>query len=92
MKVEFYGFESGFPRWERWYTRGYTGIKVLGKRFLGISIYYNLVVVDIKTFRSKPSVGIWLYIFFYNIHIEIKDCWKDEDVNSKLYKSAHGGT
>lgn len=78
MKIETYGFEQIRPKWVKWYTRGFTGIKILGAKFLGVSIYYNHVVVDIKTLRSNPSVGVWLYVFFYIIHIELKDPWKNE--------------
>ncbi len=74
MKVEFYGFERKLQH-KKWYT-GYVGIKVFNDRFLGFSIYHDQVVIDIDNLKSKPSIGIWLFIFFYTICIDIKDPWK----------------
>jgi ABC-type microcin C transport system permease subunit YejB len=74
MKFELYGFEKF--RKQQWY-KGYNGIMLFGKRILGFSIFNNRVVVQLKpNIISKPSIGIWIYIFFYNICIEFKDPWK----------------
>jgi len=75
MKIEKYGFINKKSPFVKWYAN-FTGIKVFGIKFIGFSIYNNYVVVDIKTLKAKPSIGVWFYIFFYVIYVEIKDPWK----------------
>ena len=75
MKVELYGFNRRH-KLKKWYTE-FTGVKLFGRRFLGFSIFNDKVVIELKPkIISKPSIGIWLTIFFYEICIELKDPWK----------------
>lgn len=77
MKVELYGFDK-ILKFKKWY-KGFTGITIFNRRFLGFSIFNDKVVVNLHPIKSKTSSGIWLYIFFYNICIEFKDPWKNEN-------------
>jgi hypothetical protein len=74
--ITFYGFEKRIKQ-TKWYT-GFCGIKLFSKRFIGFSIHHDRVVVKLKpNIIAKPSIGIWFYIFFYNIHVQFKDPWKN---------------
>lgn len=76
MKVEFYGFERLKYFHKLWYL-GFTGIKIFGKRFIGFTIKNDRVVIQMQPkIISKPSVGVWIYILFYNIYVEFKNPWK----------------
>jgi len=82
MKIEFYGFNTK-SRFRKWYT-DFTGVILFGRRFLGFSIYNRQVVIQLKPeIISKPSTGIWLAIFFYDIHIELKNPWKGTKYEEK---------
>jgi hypothetical protein len=82
MKVEYYGLNKK-SKFKKWYAE-FTGIKVFGRKFLGFSIYSNKVVIQLKPeIISKPSVGIWLILFFYEIHVEFKDPWKGTNHESQ---------
>jgi len=77
MNIETYNLIWKRP-WYRWY-KGYFGLTVFGTKLLGFSIINEKVVVQLKPeIKSNPSVGIWLYLVFWEVYIQIKDPWKNE--------------
>lgn len=78
MNIESYSLTWRKPIY-RWY-KGYCGLTIFGIKLLGFSITNEKVMVQLKPeIRSKPSVGVWLYLVFWEIYIQIKDPWKDEN-------------
>jgi hypothetical protein len=79
MNIVFYGFTRIKKHFRNWYS-GYTGIMLFGKRFIGFSVHNSEVIIKIDPkFISKPDVGVWIYIFFYSILIEIKNPYKNQN-------------
>lgn len=69
---------AGFERWikSRKFYEGYSGITLLGKRFLGFNISNKTYIrkEEGKLFdfnKTETDVVLWVYLFFYNIMIRV---------------------
>lgn len=82
MKINTWGFNKvrAFKKIKRYFKNnrkiyygiGYNGIMLFDRKFLGFTINDNNIVIDYKTFESKRSIVMFIYIFYYTISIDLK--------------------